>query len=97
MTIRENVETILRGFPASRNDDKKLILEYWRTFDNVSFDSIDKFVGSFISKSTPTESITRARRLIQEEGKYLPTNETVLARRWKKSAMEDAIRNREVI
>jgi hypothetical protein len=97
MTIRENVEKILESFPASRNDDKKLILEYWRKFDNVSFDNIDKFVGSFISKSTPTESITRARRLIQEEGKFLPTDESVIARRWKKSKMEDAIRNREVV
>lgn len=95
MTIRENVELVLMESVESRNNDKKLILEYWKSIDGIT---MSNFESEFISKGTMPESIRRARQLIQEEGKYLPTEDVVKARRGKQISMENAIVNhREVV
>lgn len=96
-SIRHNVEKILGSYPETRNDDKKLILKYWQLYDKIPMDNIESFKLGFINSSTSTESIRRARQLIQEEGKFLPTDEMVAIRRWKKSKMENAIKEREVV
>jgi len=61
-TIRQNVEAILRKFERARNDDKLLILLYWKHIDGINF---KMFPREFVMKETPPESITRARKLIQ--------------------------------
>lgn len=97
-TLKEKVEVLLRDFPQSRNCDKQLVLKYWENYDNIPMGDINSFKNGFLKSSTSMESITRARRLLQEEGKYLPTDKTVLGRRRKKIKMESAIiRNREVV
>lgn len=96
-TIKDNVEKVLARYPQSRNNDKLLILMYWKDIDGLSFGSEPEFIDGVINKSTSTESIRRARQLIQEDGRFLPTDETVLARRMKKSRMESAIQNRQVV
>lgn len=98
-TVRQNVETLLRDHSDTRNCDKTLILKYWEMIDEIRMDSIVSFRKGFISASTPPESITRARRIIQEEGLYLPTKEYVLVRRSKReqAMKKEIIENREVI
>jgi hypothetical protein len=98
-TIRDNVEEILRDYPYTRNSDKKLIIKYWEIVDKISMNSIDEFLHGFMVKATNPESIRRARQLIQEEGKYLPTDPTVLERRRKKQyLMKESIKkHRQVV
>lgn len=95
MTIKENVEMILRKDVKSRGCDKRLIMLYWKDVDEVDFLNFEE---EFISKSTSSESIRRVRQLIQEEGRYLPSDEIVLLRRLRRVKMKDSIvNNRDVI
>lgn len=97
-TIRENVEKLLVKYPHLRNDDKELMVKYWEEVDQLDFTSVIRFLNGFKSASTASpESIRRARALIQSEGKLLPTDETVKARRWKRTAMEEALKNGQVV
>lgn len=98
-TIRQDVESILRDFPNTRDSDKALTLKYWETVEEMPTDSMESFKNWFVKSGTSLESITRARRLIQEEGKYLPIKQDVISRRRKRElAMKQSIiKNREVI
>ncbi len=82
--VRKNVEMILRDYPETRNSDKLLILKYWELVDKLPMYSMARFKDAFVLNSTNTESIRRARQLIQEEGHYLPTKKEVISRRRKK-------------
>lgn len=96
-TIRQNVERLMRDYPVTRDNDKTLIFGYWKLVDNIVDDSGKVHIKDMLNKSTPTESITRARRLIQEEGKYLPTSGVVAGRRGREKDMKDAVKQREVV
>lgn len=97
-TIRENVEKLMVKYPNLRNSDKELMVKYWEEIDQLDFTSVIRFLNGFKSETTASpESIRRARALIQAEGKLLPTDETVMARRWKKSKMEEALRLGQVV
>lgn len=94
-TVKQNVESILSAVEDARNDDKLLLLFYWKTIDKIDFDN---FGVEFIQKGTASESITRARRLIQQEGRFLPKDEVAEARRDREMGMRRSIlNNREVI
>lgn len=96
--IKENVISLLRDNEQARNSDKHLIFLYWRNIDNVKFNNESEFYQAFVKQATSTESIRRARQIVQEDGLYLPTDATVLARRWKKAEMKSAIiKEREVV
>jgi hypothetical protein len=95
-SIRQNVEAIMREYPDTRNDDKLLILTYWNLFDKIVKDQMVSPID-VLDKATSTESIRRSRQLIQEEGKYPATDETVIGRRNKEKKMKEAIKNREVV
>lgn len=99
MTIRDNVAKILKDYPETRNSDKLLILKYWELVDKLPMDNIDKFREAFVKKSTNTESIRRARQLIQEEGKFLPTDKHVIEKRRRKEQLmiESIVNEREVV
>ena len=87
-TAKENVLRILREYPTTRNDDKILILQYWREVDQIKDNTgeVIPFVPySEIKRATPIETITRVRRLIQKSGKYPPTDPKVLKIRMKRS------------
>jgi len=64
MTIYELVKDILTNYPATRDSDHKLVWSVWIKEGKVIGGkiSLDDFLAT-----TPIESITRARRKIQEE------------------------------
>jgi len=87
-TVKASVRALLEEYPESRNDDRYLFVLYWRTVDEIKDSS--KTVISFIpfeeiKRATSPETITRARRKIQENGEYLPTDPKVLDIRMKRS------------
>lgn len=95
MTIKENVESILLSDEESRGNDKRLIMLYWRDIDGINF---SRFESEFTEKATMPESIRRARQLIQEDGRCLPSDDILLKRRKRQEEMKSSIiTNREVI
>jgi hypothetical protein len=97
-TIRQNVEKILRDHPKSRDDDKILVLGYWKFIEKINMAGTEQeFMRDFMKKATTPESITRARRLIQEDGFYLPSEGTENARAIKEREMKAAIKRGEVV
>lgn len=93
--IRKNVEKLLEMYPKTRNCDKLLCVYYWRDFDGLPVDdnkTSKDFANLFVTQSTGFESISRARRVIQEEGLFLATNKKVQkARKQKQKSMVEAI------
>lgn len=67
-TKKAKVEYILRKYPATRINDRLLILMYWKHFDNIT--TIDD-----CATATPSETITRLKRKINEEGRYVVTDQ----------------------
>lgn len=82
MRIDQAVERVLKNYPATRDSDRLLILSVWWLQDN-SFADRDNFIEFFKHKAYMPESITRARRKLQEDGKYLATKK-VEEERYKK-------------
>jgi len=79
-SIKERVEWLLKNYPETRNDDRYLIILYMRFFTPMR--KYLSFVPYRVIKELPSfESIRRARQLIQEKGKYLPTDPNVMRRR----------------
>jgi len=79
-SVKERVEWLLKNHPETRNDDRYLIILYLRYFTPMR--KYMKFVPYSVIKDLPSfESIRRVRQLIQEEGKYLPTDPEVRRRR----------------
>lgn len=96
--VKKNVESLLRLYPETRNDDKLLTIMYWKMYDKVDMSNEESFYSSFMHQSTSTESIRRARQLIQEDGYYTPTDEDVVVkRRCKQVRMKKAVKMREVV
>lgn len=93
-TVKQNVMALLSRSEKARSDDKFLLLLYWKYIDRVDFKN---FGAEFMSKATPSESITRARRVLQEDGQFLPSEEVIEARRDRELGMRRAVKNREVI
>lgn len=88
-TTKERVEWLLKNYPNTRNSDLYLTILYLRRFTPlgkyikyIPYNVIKEYDGIF-------ETIRRTRQKIQEEGKYLPTDEEVLRRRRRKA---DAMR-----
>ncbi|PFQ72454.1 nucleotide excision repair endonuclease [Bacillus cereus] len=67
-TTKSKVEYILKNYPATRINDRLLVLMYWRHFDNIT--SIDDCV-----KATSSETITRIKRKLNENGKYVVSDD----------------------
>ena len=80
-TVKARVEYILKNYPATRNSDLYLWLIYVRLFC-PRFRKYIKFIPWDDFKDAPSfATISRVRRKLQEEGKYLPTNPKVARRR----------------
>lgn len=77
--VRENVLTLLEEVPATRNDDRLLMVNYWQRFDEITFN--ENFATSFINAATSPESIRRARQSIQSGALFMPTDTEVLKNR----------------
>lgn len=72
MRIKEQVANILAVSRPARNSDKELLIIYMQKY---GLELSEKQIAKF--KQMPSaESITRARRLIQMEGKY-PADQVV--------------------
>ena len=97
--VKKHVEEILKNYPETRNSDKLLILKYWELVDKLPMYSMSRFKEAFLLNSTNTESIRRARQLIQEEGRYMPTKDSVVTQRRKKEVKmkTSIIEEREVV
>jgi len=80
MNVTWYVERALTAWPDTRNSDKKLILAVWWLQDN---DYESHFRRFFKDKAIMPDTITRCRRKLQENGKYL-ASETVSDRRFEK-------------
>jgi hypothetical protein len=102
--VRENVFKLLESSRDARNSDTFLILSYWHLFDGVIAP-----LPTESSKLTKAESITRARRIIQQDAfiaymngdeaskGLLPTDEVWLERREKEHRMREAVKQGEVV
>lgn len=82
-TVKERVEYLLDKYPNARNSDLYLIILYLRYFTELG--QYIKYIPYEIIKQYDgiTETVRRMRQKIQEEGRYLPTDEKVLRRRRK--------------
>ena len=79
--IKSKVEAILREYPYARENDFYLYLLFLRKHSPELAKHI-QFIPIELIKNAPSmETITRIRRKLQHEGKYLPKNPKVLKRR----------------
>ena len=73
----KNAETMVRYimalFPETRSNDKLLMLHYWELVDRIKIPR--EFWKAFLRRATTPETITRARRRIQQQQEYLPREE----------------------
>jgi hypothetical protein len=96
--VREHVEELLEKYPKTRNDDKLLLLAYWKEVDNVEMNGKIMSISDFVAKATPAESITRARRLVQSEREDLqPIKEIKEIRIRRQKEMVDAVKQGQVV
>ena len=97
-TIVENVKDILSNSIEARNSDKELMVKYWEKFDNINMSEGKMSIKAFVLLSTPPESIVRSRRLVQSNGEFLPTDESVIRmRKLREVAMMVATTKGEVV
>ena len=72
MTIKENVEQLLKEDENCRNEDLYLILKYWQKHDNLQVDL------SIFDQLTNSESIRRSRQKLQHDDKLYPPTDPVI-------------------
>ncbi len=76
-TVKQRVEWILDKYPSARANDTLLVFIYLRKFYGIQI----SYVEWQKLRSISVESITRMRRKLQEEGKYLPDDDVLNRRR----------------
>lgn len=77
--VYESVYRILEVNPETRDDDRALMLKYWSDVDGIPLDG--EFSTSFLERATSPESISRARRSVQQKGFFPPTSDEVKKKR----------------
>jgi hypothetical protein len=90
-TIRQQVRTILHENVDCRNSDCLLICKWLEEFRGIS--SVNEIKENY--QDISFESIRRARQLIQAQGDYLPTDETIIKRRRLQAIYEQVISRME--
>jgi len=89
-SLKEVVEAVLEKYPVARNSDRELIFRVL-----VSQGLVLHVEGGItipyenLGKLPSFESITRCRRKIQEEGRFLPCEEIMEARKENEQAMRE--------
>ena len=76
--VQDRVEELLKNYPQLRDNDKKLWIAYLSNYHNLK-NNLNSAKDPYLmletlvyDSETPTlESITRARRKIQEAGRYV--------------------------
>jgi len=84
MTLKEQVEDILKTIPETRNSDIKLTLNIWVKFfpEKVKIVDEERYVKMKDLYDLPREdNVKRIRAKFNEKRLYLPTNPEVLRRR----------------
>lgn len=66
-SIAWKIKVLLEENPKLRDSDKKLIWAYWIVYDKAMPTDKTTLTLEEYMKTTPGESITRARRLVQEQ------------------------------
>jgi len=89
MKIYDEVLEILRDLPQCRNSDKQLIWIFWQVVDHVIEGStVNGGLASIncneFMRTTPAESITRARRAVQAHHPELRASKPVQEARTRK-------------
>jgi len=82
-TKKEQVADILERFPASRNSDTYMMILWLREYGDLSVRL--PFIPWEDIEKINFESLTRARRLLNQDGQYLPTDPRVLERRMRQA------------
>ena len=82
MTIKDKIKLVLEQKPEMRSSDSKLLLYYWR---RQGLELTPEQERIFIDKCTSSESITRARRIVQEENPDLQATEEIQETRQQKA------------
>jgi len=84
-TLKKQVERILELYPKTRENDAFLTVYLWKEFFGAHlFHAEDKRLSirlASIPEIPSADSISRARRKIQEAGFYLPADPNVRKRR----------------
>ena len=76
-TTKERVRLLLEKYPICRNDDRFLIMYYWKKFNMYPF-----FISpTHVAFLDSPETIRRVRQKIQAEGEFPPTNPKVKVKR----------------
>ena len=81
--VKQLVEKVLKEFPEARGNDKLLTLLVWEIQGLV----LTKEQKAKFFKVANMETITRARRLLQKEGKFLPEFKVRVDRKIKEMKM----------
>lgn len=74
LRLKDKVKAILTELPEMRDSDKKLLLYVWR---RQGLELTPEQERIFLDKCMTAESITRARRIVQEENKELRASDKV--------------------
>ena len=80
---REKLAELYQTNPSIAESEKRVILEYWKAYDNLSEvlgDKLSRFTDWFF-KSTPNETITRCLRALKENGTIKLSSEKEQRRR----------------
>ena len=78
LKVEERVRKILVHNPQTRNDDNLLIYEYLSTYHDINNVSIKELLLNSKQLGIPSfETITRARRKVQECSPYLKATEKI--------------------
>jgi hypothetical protein len=87
---KDKVAQILEKYPATKGDDRLLQFYFYKEFepDKVKL-SFKKF--KMLMLMTSPETIRRVRQKLNEEGKFLPTDKTILKRRRRESIVRQNI------
>ena len=75
MNIYDKVLRLLTQKPETRSSDKKLLLEIWRDQGILVNEHLN--IEAFIRSAVSAETITRARRKVQEVHKNLRAEQVV--------------------
>ena len=89
------VRYILAHYPETRNNDKLLMLTYWRIIDRIPVPP--EFHKAFLHYATTPETITRARRLIQSQGDYQARDEVKEMRRRRQRKMRELLSGQKTL
>ncbi len=89
-TVIDRVRQILRDYPYARDNDVYLYILYLRKYDKDISKYINYIPADVFKNATPFESVSRARRHIQnKEGLYKPSKNVRRGRRIKEETYRE--------